>query len=645
MESFDGKKLTASWRIAALAGFVLVGFLFLAHALYEVQVVNTTSFSQDQLKQSIRRVQVPGPRGRILDRNGVILADNRPSECIAYYVEELRQRGRWANTIRSVNGSIDRLAEVLGVPREISARAVSNHVLRSLPMPLLAWRDVGAETLARWAERAGDFEGVDVYEQPERRYPCGSLAAHLIGYVRRDRPADEERPDADDEEKTRYHFYLPEMFGMNGIERQYNDRLTGKLGERLIRVDARGYKYAVWEGRPAEAGRDVKLTLDSRLQRVLERELHGRRGAGVLLDARSGEVLALASSPAYDINRFVPMITTADWKTLNNDPALPLYNRAIQGLYAPGSTFKPVTAFAALSLPHFDVNATYDCTGVFILGRMHLKCWNVYGHGPINFRRAIEQSCNTYFCHLGYTIGYDAIYRQASLLGLGQDTGIDLPYERSGVLPTADWKKKQMRQPWWPADTCQIAIGQGLLLATPIQMAVVTATVANGGKIYRPFLVAPDDGSAPKPVREMPWTAESIQRVHNGMRDVVVKGTGRRLNLSGVAVCGKTGTAEKDIGGVRHKNTWGTAFAPMEAPEVAAAVVVEDGESGGLTVAPIVAQVLKGYFGERAGELVPLHRPAPEAPEEEEKPVLTPAEPEMEPEPATNGVPAEGRAA
>jgi penicillin-binding protein 2 len=593
MESY-GQKLIGSWRIALLALVFTAGIVFLAMALHDVQVVRSTALSRDQLRQSVRRVQVPGPRGRIFDRNGVCLADNRASYCIAYYVEELRRRGgrgKWINIINAVDADIERLAAELGIPRQISSVAVSNHVLQSLPMPLLAWRDVGQETLARWAEAVEPFPGVDVYIQPERIYPQGTTAAHVLGYVGRDRPLS--LPG------EKIHFYLPEMIGKGGIENQYNQILTGASGGRLIRVDARGYKHAVWEGESPVSGQDVRLTLDINIQRVLEKTLNGLRGAGVVIDPRNGEVLALASAPAFDPNEFVPVMSAGTWKRLNEDPSLPLFNRAVQGRYAPGSTFKPVTAFAAMMRPDFSPDSEHVCNGAFVLGNMRLRCWNTYGHGAISLRRAMEQSCNCYFCNLGNTIGYGAIYEQARQLGLGARLGIDLPSENPGLLPTDEWKQQARQDRWRPGDTCQIAIGQGMLVTTPLQMAMLTATVANGGTLYRPHLVKQE--GAPDVIRKIEWTPEAIAMIHTGMHDVAAHGTGRRVQIRGTAVSAKTGTAEVDVRGRRQKNVWVTAFAPSEAPTVAVAIVVEDGISGGQTVAPMVRTVLLSVFGEGEG--------------------------------------------
>jgi penicillin-binding protein 2 len=623
MDAYGEKRVVSSWRIACFALAALIGIIYLIVSLYHVQVVQTSGFSEDQLRQSLRRVQVPGPRGRVFDRNRVCLADNRPSYCIAFYVEELRQRGRWANTIRHVNAKIDELALTLGVPRQISEAAVTNHVMKTLPMPLLAWRDVSQETLAKWAELAGDFPGVDVYVQPERSYPYGSLAAHVIGYVKRDKPKEQKEP-INGEMPERAHFYLPEMFGASGIELAYNAQLTGQLGEQSIQVDARGYKHSVWMGRPSVVGRDITLTLEVGVQHEVERMLRNRRGAGVVVDVRNGEILAMASSPTFDLNAFVPNIRAGIWEELNTDKQLPLFNRAIQGRYAPGSTFKPVTALAALHSPNFNVTETHVCNGVFSLGTMRLRCWNSYGHGEIGFLKAIEQSCNSYFCTIAQEIGYPAIYEQAKGLGLGRATGIDLPAENRGLLPTESWKEKNMGDRWRVGDTCQIGIGQGLLLTTPLQMAMLTAAVANGGKVYRPYLVARE--GLPQVVMTNVWKAGTVEQVRQGMREVVMHGTGRRLALSGVNVAGKTGTAEIDVGGVRRKNTWTTAFAPFEDPQIAVVMVVEDGESGGQTVAPLVRQVMKTYFGEAAGEPVLATEPrVVEVVPDEEEPSEQPA--------------------
>ncbi|MDA3924302.1 MAG: penicillin-binding protein 2 [Kiritimatiellae bacterium] len=585
---YRGQKLTSSWRIALLALLFAGCMVYLAMSLHRVQVVNSADLTRDQVRQSVRRVQVPGARGRIFDRNGICLADNRPSYCIAYYVEELRKRGKWQRTVDAVDADIDRLSKVIGLPREISKKRVALHVRTSLPMPLLAWRDVSEEVVARWAEEVGSFPGVDIYVQPERYYPYKTTAAHLLGYVGRDRP----KPLPG----QRIHFYLPEMIGKSGLEFEYNEMLTGVSGGRLIRVDARGYKNAVWEGTPAVEGDDLHLTLDIKLQLALEKALDGKKGAGVVVDPRNGEILALASAPNFDLNDFVPAPSHVTWNKLNADKALPLYNRAIQGCYAPGSTFKPVTAIAALTTGKITPDEVLHCDGVFKLGTMRLRCWNTYGHGDIVLQKAIEQSCNAFFCELGHRVGYEALRVVAADVGLGVKTGIDLPFESSGLLPTDEWKRKHMREPWRVGDTCQIAIGQSMLLTTPLQMAMLVSVLANKNSLYRPHMIARDGPG--EIVREMNWPAPVIDLVRNGMHDVATKGTGRRVQIHGTEIAAKTGSAEYDSGGKRKKNTWVTAFAPFEKPTVAMAILVEDGLSGGYTVAPLIHDVMVEFFGE-----------------------------------------------
>ena len=589
-----------------------VGIGFLAHNLYQVQVVRSHNFSADLQRQSVRRVQVPGLRGRIYARDGSCLADNRASYCIAYYVEELRRRGKWTHTIDAVNDSIDRLSVVLGLPRQISYAAVTNHVMRSLPMPLLAWRDVDQTALARWSTT--NFPGTDIYVQPERMYPQGALAGHIIGYVRRDKPRS--LPG------EKVHFYLPEMVGRDGIEAYDNSVLTGATGGRLLQVDARGYKTATWMDVPATRGRDVYLSLDLKLQRALENALGkvleftpetGDDGppsaaAGVLIDPRNGEILAMASVPSFDPNEFVPVLHPAVWERLNNNPLSPMLNRALNGFYAPGSTFKTITALAALE-NGYQPDSIFDCEGVFRLGTMRLRCWGGIPHGPLTLESAIEKSCNAFFCSLGHQIGYEQIRKCAAQAGLGRKTGIDMPYEGAGSLPNPEWKKLHRKQSWTPGDTCQTAIGQGMLLATPLQMANACAAIANGGRLLKPHLHIQTlkawnpDSCDVRTGTDIGWKRENVDLVRRGMRAVVDSGTGKRAAVRGLAVAAKTGTAEFDVRGKRRKNTWVIAFAPCDREaSLALAIVVENGDSGGKTAAPLAHDIFAAAFGEAPAE-------------------------------------------
>ena len=606
----------STWFILSLGAVYLLGFLVLCSALFRLQYEDTSEFKADLALQNTRRIRVPGLRGRILDRNGAVLAECRPSHCIQCNVEEFQRRGSATNTVAAVEEAVDRLASELKLarPANLTHARIERHVKLSSAMPLMLWEDVSDETFARFAEHSDEYPGFDVSTRPERVYPCGRLAAHILGYTGRSRPDDADSA----------HFFEHDMRGREGVERYYNRFLTGVAGERRVRVDARGFRPTKQREAMMEddmdadvapsAGLDLQLTIDKDVQAVLEAQLDGLTGAGVVLDPRDGAIIAMASAPTFDPNDCVPRLTREVYATLTNAPAKRLQNRAISESYAPGSTFKPITALAALAngwLPDDE----YSCQGVYTLGNLRLHCWDRWGHGPITLRTAIEKSCNTFFCNIGTAIGTNAVISAARAFGLGSVTGVDLGGETPGVVPDNEWKLSNFNERWYPGDTCQMSIGQGMLLVTPLQMAVVAAALANGGKIFTPYLFARTEGQPPpKPVRSVPFAREYITLVREGMRDVAEQGTGRRIrtrweeaepgtykrrrfNLN-VTCAGKTGTAELGRGSTKRKNTWVIAFAPFEKPIVAMAMIVERGESGGSTVAPRVHAVLAHMFGE-----------------------------------------------
>ena len=606
----------STWFIISLGAVYLLGFLVLCSALFRLQYEDTSEFKADLALQNTRRIRVPGLRGRILDRNGAVLAECRPSHCIQCNVEEFQRRGSATNTVAAVEEAVDRLASELKLarPASLTHARIERHVKLSSAMPLMLWEDVSDETFARFAEHSDEYPGFDVSTRPERVYPCGRLSAHILGYTGRSRPDDADSA----------HFFEHDMRGREGVERYYNRFLTGVAGERRVRVDARGFRPTKQREAMMEddmdadvapsAGLDLQLTIDKDVQAVLEAQLDGLTGAGVVLDPRDGAIIAMASAPTFDPNDCVPRLTREVYATLTNAPAKRLQNRAISESYAPGSTFKPITALAALAngwLPDDE----YSCQGVYTLGNLRLHCWDRWGHGPITLRTALEKSCNTFFCNLGTAIGTNAVISAARAFGLGSVTGVDLGGETPGVVPDNEWKFSNFNERWYPGDTCQMSIGQGMLLVTPLQMAVVAAALANGGKIFTPYLFARTEGQPPpKPVRSVPFAREYITLVREGMRDVAEQGTGRRIrtrweeaepgtykrrrfNLN-VTCAGKTGTAELGRGSTKRKNTWVIAFAPFEKPTVAMAMIVERGESGGSTVAPRVHAVLAHMFGE-----------------------------------------------
>ena len=599
----------STWFIVGLGCLFLFAFFVLGVSLYRLQTVKAGEFAEVETTQTTRRIGVPAQRGRILDRSGRVLADCRPSRCIVCNLEELQQRGSWSNTVNAVDAAVDALASALELPRTLTREQVVRHVARASALPLTVWRDLDERTFARFAERADGFPGFEMVVRAERRYPYGTLAAHVIGYTGRGRPGGDEPLAALEVGATEAHFFEElEMKGRKGVEGFYNRYLAGFPGQRFMLVDARGFRPRKSAGKeladaaaddvaPAN-GLDLELTLDIDIQAELERQLADVTGAGVVLDPRDGAVLAMASAPTFDPNDCIPHLTPALYASLTNAPAKRGQNRAISESYAPGSTFKPITALAALAtgwLPDDE----YDCLGVYQLGEWKLRCWDYFGHGPLNLRRALEQSCNTFFCNIGSAIGTNALIEAARDFGLGSCTGIDIGGETPGVVPDETWKRTYYNEPWYPGDTCQMAIGQGMLLVTPLQMAVVAAALANGGTVVKPYLHKRSDAEGG---RRVPFSDDSIELVRLGMLDVVRQGTGQKIaNGLAVTCAGKTGTAEIGKGNMRRKNTWVIAFAPFEKPTVAIAMVVERGESGGKTVAPRVNAVFSKIFGRNDG--------------------------------------------
>ena len=582
------------WRLLCIALLMLAGFLTLGFRLHRIQVRHAPLYTGEQRRQSIRRVLLPAPRGRIFDRHGACLADNRPEYCIAVYLEELRRPGRWSNTVNAVDAEIDRMSAVLGIPRQITRDDIEQHVYKRLPLPLLAWQGIDARTLARFAENAADTPGFDIHVQAQRRYPHGTLAAHLLGYVGRDRPVITNEV---------FHYDIMGMRGRAGLEQAADARLAGTPGGQLITVNVTGYKHST-TNRAAVAGEDLRLALDLALQKELERLLSGLRAAGVILDPRNGDILAMASQPAFDPNEMSPSISHESWRRLQADTGRPLLNRAISGVYPPGSIFKPVVALAALARG-VSPEATITCNGVYPIADIH--CWQRAGHGALPLRKALEQSCNPFFCMLGVQVGLESIRDMSLQFGLGTRTGIGIAGELPGLVPSDAWKRRRRRDAWRTGDTANLSIGQGALLVTPLQMAVYAAALANGGRVLRPRLILDPAHPEGECRQRVNLPAGGFETVRLGLHDVIhaEHGTGKRAAVAGLAMAGKTGTAEYGPRGQGRKHTWMLAFAPFDAPCVALAILVEDGESGGLTVAPIVRQLMQFIFRLAPSDVAP----------------------------------------
>lgn len=588
-----------AWKLWLLLGLFVAGLCLLAWRLWHVQVLDSPRYGAAQALQSIRRVQIPGLRGRILDRDGVVLADNRSAYAIVIYCEELRQPGAWGNTILAVDTLIDQLAERLRLPRQVTSAEVARHVRQALPVPLIAWEDVDEKALAYLSEWGEVLPGVDIQPVPRRVYPEGPLAAHLLGYVGASATPVDDGHD--------YHYRRPNPHGRAGIEQEYDRLLAGASGEELLRVDSRGYTHERKVNTKARAGSDLTLTLDVDLQRIAEEALAGRPGAVVALDPRNGDMLALASAPTYDPNRFIPGISSTDWRALLEDPNHPLLNRPIAAQFAPGSVFKPFVAIAALERD-FDPDTLYLCTGRYTDYNQRLRCAARYGHGEVDLRQALMRSCNPYFCFVGATIGMEAIAATAEQAGFGSRTGIDLPGEVAGLLPSPAWKRRRFADPrnqrWTISDTVQCSIGQGYVIATPLQVATATAAIANGGRVYRPRLVDFGEGRGDLQ-RRLPWTRDELAVVTEGMCMATRAGTGKSMRVEGFDVAAKTGTAEFVKDGARRKHVWSVAFAPADNPTIVVCAMLDDAIGGGRDAGPIVQKVLAKHLNTRPGVFNP----------------------------------------
>ena len=582
-------------RIYLLMGVMVIAFLVLGVSLWRLQVAKVSHFENRQQIQSLRRVRLPGIRGKIYDRNGLCLADNRPVYSIALFLEDVRRAGPWSRTIDRAMEMVGQVSKVTGLAPVIDRAAIWKHIRLRLPLPLVLWSDIGPLPMSRLAEQGYDIPGVDIYTQATRIYPYSPYTSHLLGYVGR---AD---PDTMGEEEN-YSYYLPEMAGRAGLEKLFDPFLRGEAGGMLVQIDVSGYRHDELAHRAPKSGGDLRLTLDIEVQLLAHKALGAHRGAVVVLDPNNGDVLAMLSAPGFDANRFVPYISTTDWKTLSESGDKPLLNRAVAGVYPPGSIFKPLVGLAAATANPAALHTVYDSPAVFRIGSREV---HTIGHGEVDMREALKFSANVYFFKTALACGPDPIIQQALATGLGQKTGVEVDYESGGVIPDKKWQQDN-RTGWSDGDTCNLAIGQGYVAVTPIQMAMVTATIANGGYLYRPRLIQAYRSPAsadytPNPVQrigKMDWSEAALLTVQNGMHDVIMEknGTGHRAAVDGLDFAGKTGTAEYGIKGEGSKHTWMIAFAPFDNPQYAVAMLIEDGDSGGLTVGPCMKVLMEGLY-------------------------------------------------
>ncbi|MBI2832882.1 MAG: penicillin-binding protein 2 [Acidobacteria bacterium] len=595
-------------RLWLMQAITVVVFSSLAISFWYFQIVQHARFQEMAENNHQRTLALRAPRGVLFDRYGKVLVENR----YAFNISLVREQ------TKDIPRTVQFLAGISGADEETLREIVDRHRDEPAYRPIVLIEDATLAQVAAVRAHKLELPEIDIEEVPTRHYPSESFAAHLFGYVGEVTDAQLARAD--------YRGIHPgTIVGQSGIEHVYNKRLMGRDGARQVVVNSTGREIVtIGEIQPTE-GHRLQLTLDSDLQRAAEEgfKATGFAGAAVILDPRNGEVLTFLSLPAYDPNAFTGGIDRVTWGQLNTDKLRPLQNRAIQGRYSPGSTFKVVVATAALQEGVITPSFRVHCSGgAFFYGR-YFQCHLKRGHGSLDLRHAIEQSCNVYFYTVGNMVGIDRLHRWATALGLGVKSGIDLPNEVEGLMPSSAWKKAKKGEKWYAGETISVSIGQGQVSVTPIQLAMTIATVANGGTRFTPHLLkAYDDGGGWKPVPAPPpqsifrFKAGALEALRDGLWLVVNGfGTGGRGRIEGRDVCAKTGTAQvislqggKEAAGRTDKDLrdhgWFVFFAPRDNPQIAGVVFAEHAEHGYLA-APIAKHVMMTYFAKKEGKPLP----------------------------------------
>lgn len=558
--------------VAALAASV-IGF-----RLVNLQVFSGEQYLERAEGNRLRINLLAAPRGQIRDRNGQILASSRLSYQIALHPVQLNKEQRVEVA--------DRLATILGLPAEELRAKLQRKGPSALPIPML--QDVDESVIARVAEHQRELPGVSIDPVVVRHYPRGAFAAHAIGYT--GEVTERELSKMEDE-----GYRAGDIIGKMGIEKVFDSHLRGVPGRQQVEVDARGRPMRKLAEVPPVPGKDITLTIDVKLQAAAEQALGDRKGSVVVLEPFSGEVLALASNPDFDPNVFATRLTPKAWREINS-PSRPLLNRAIQSVYPPGSIYKIVTHAAAMEGGYANWNSRYVSTGQFYVGSKLFRDWKPGGWGRVEFKEGLVKSIDTIYYELGLKMGPDRMKRYSHMFGLGEKTGIILPSEREGLIPDGAWKKKALKEKWYPGDSVNMSIGQGYIQTSPIQAAVEIATVANSGKVMRPILVRSPEGLDPVEVRKtVELKPETWRMLHTALAETVSRGTAAAARIPGYPAAGKTGSAEAIKGKPTH--AWFVAYAPTDKPTIAVAVMLEMAGGGGSVAGPVAGHLLRTHFG------------------------------------------------
>ncbi len=582
-------------RLPLLAAFIILFAIVLFFRLWFLEVVKGAMYQELAESNRIRPIKLRPPRGIMYDRNGRPMVENVLTFDISLVPEDAA----------SLEDSIARLAPIVGMKPEAIRKALDDaESVRGKYEPVKIVEEAPWDEVATVEARQESLPGVIVEPEHRRYYPYGGMASHQFGYIGKVSQIQKKQEQAD----------TGLLVGQGGLEKVYEKFLRGTAGRRMLQVNAAGMKVKDLGIEEPKPGIDLYLTLDLDVQRAAEEALGDRAGAVVAMDPNSGEVLALVSHPTYDPNLFPRGISPKDWVKLSNDPSHPLYNRAVQSVYPPGSTFKVVVSLAGLDSGKIDPNDTVTCNGSLRTGRKVFRCWKKGGHGVVDFHKGLVESCDVYFYTMGDRMGFDFIAQYARKLGLGSKTDIVLADEKPGLVPTAAWKREKVNEPWYPADNFMNAIGQGFLQVSPIQAAQMIGAVANGGVFYQPQLLKRTrnrETGAEKVFpavekRRVVFKPEALEEVRRGLLGVTSEsgGTAHGAATPLAPVAGKTGTAQviaqKVPGGklteLTQDHAWFIGYAPANDPKIAVAVVVEHGGHGGAAAAPVARKVIEEYL-------------------------------------------------
>ena len=578
-------------------------FLLLILRLWYLQVINYEEFQERSIRNRTRSVSLAAPRGPIFDRHGILLVDNRPS----FQISALRQE------VENPPLLFEKLAPLLDIDvSELESRWQQG---KRFPVyrPVLLAEDVSRDIMERVQENSVNLPGVLTEVYPLRDYLDHGSAAHLVGYLG-------EITETELQEERFSKYRSGDYIGKTALEKTFEPYLRGEKGRRLVEVDVQGKLLRQLQVEPSRPGNKIYLTLDRELQCAAAEAFGSQSGAAIALDVNTGEILAMVSRPTFDPSLFARGIAGDEWRVLAGNAGHPLQNKVIAGQYPPGSTFKMVVALAALR-DGLNENRSVDCEGDFVIGGSRYRCWKKKGHGPTDLKKALRESCDVWFYQVGLELGIDKLSAAAKEFGLGSPVGYPLPGERSGLMPSQEWKRQRYNKPWYAGETVIASIGQGFVLATPMQLAVMMAAVANDGKVLKPQVIQRVEDwegnvlqqSKPELVRQVNYSAAAWKAVHDGLIAVVNEphGTGHAAYLEDVLVAGKTGTSQvvrrksdeeeelDDKGEIPYRfrpHALFVAYAPAEKPEIAIAVVVEHGQSGGRAAGPVAKQIIRRYM-------------------------------------------------